>query len=578
MYTTKQITHSERFSFFIGGGIGILLFLFLYGFSTLDVTNVEWLLGKYDLTQHYLGWCFYRNSDWLFPIGLANTLSYPLTSSVIYTDSIPFFAVFFKIIRGILPETFQYIGWFQFLAYFLQGGISALLVHRLTGNAIYGALSSLFFLLFPAFFVRISVFNHTALSAHFLILLSLLVLLTHRGIEHIGRGILIWGAILCLSVGIHFYFMPMVGCCLLFYAIKVKLTTHRWRPAILTLATPLLAAFIMVWLLGGLSSNVTSANHSSIGTLWFIQNASANLNTFINSQGLIHPSPLIHPTMKVNTVMALEGFCYLGAGILMGLILIVFLYLINKNIHAPIKKLSLLLKRYNVIITLSIFSIFFLIAILPTVCWNDKILFSIPLWQPIEKIWLIFRATGRFIWMPAYILLLILTIGVWRCCKKRELSYCILSLLLVLQIVDVQPWMKAEGIQKSNSSYNKMENFCKLNTLLDGKKHIAFSRHSGNHLMDEFVDIFHAATCNNVSSNAFYYARYFDGYIEYVERQADSLMRHPSEDYLYVLVDGMPADTSSLYSMLDIEQIGPYTVAVKKEVAPKLNDTTSQNE
>ena len=38
----------------------------------------------------------YRNSDWHFPIGMIDSLVYPNQTSVIYTDSIPLFAIFFK--------------------------------------------------------------------------------------------------------------------------------------------------------------------------------------------------------------------------------------------------------------------------------------------------------------------------------------------------------------------------------------------------------------------------------------------------------------------------------------------------
>ncbi len=63
-----------------------------------------------DPSQHYLGWEFYRRSDWFFPLGLTDQLAYPLKTSVIYTDSIPLFAVFFKLFRHILPAQFQYFG------------------------------------------------------------------------------------------------------------------------------------------------------------------------------------------------------------------------------------------------------------------------------------------------------------------------------------------------------------------------------------------------------------------------------------------------------------------------------------
>ncbi len=408
-FNHKNFLQSEYFSFFGGGLLGIILFLFLYGTSTLDVTNVDWLLQKNDLSQHYFGWSFYRNSDWLFPIGLANTLSYPLTSSVIYTDSIPILAVFFKLFRDILPESFQYFGWFVFIVYFLQGAISALLVHRLTGNAYYGILSAILFLLSTPLFCR--TFNHTALSAHFLLLLSLLILLTRRYIERTWRGIAIWSFILFLSASTHFFFMPMVGCCLLLYAIKVKLSNPKWWPSLATLFIPLVVAFTEIWLLGGLTSDVTTATQTS-GHPYMLRSASANFNSFINPLGTATLFPFNHLSLATAKAFQYEGYCYLGAGILIGLPLLLLIIII----HTFRGKIDF--KHSNVWMILTLATIFFLLSLSPDVTYNEKVLFSVPLWHPLEKIWTIFRATGRFIWMPAYILILVLVVGTYRFNKK----------------------------------------------------------------------------------------------------------------------------------------------------------------
>ena len=94
--------------------IGMMVFIAVYGVAVLNPTYDDWLLGKGDLTQHYLGWCFYRSSDWTFPIGLTNNLAYPSYTSIIFTDSIPVLAVFFKLFSFILPDTFQYLGWWGY--------------------------------------------------------------------------------------------------------------------------------------------------------------------------------------------------------------------------------------------------------------------------------------------------------------------------------------------------------------------------------------------------------------------------------------------------------------------------------
>ena len=117
-----------------GMAVGIAAFLCIYGVHVLDVTYTDWLLGGGDLTQHYLGWCFFRDSAWTFPIGLTDRMSWPYEVSVIYTDSVPLLAVFFKLFRGILPERFQYFGLWGLICFMLQGAFGSLLIYHYVGK------------------------------------------------------------------------------------------------------------------------------------------------------------------------------------------------------------------------------------------------------------------------------------------------------------------------------------------------------------------------------------------------------------------------------------------------------------
>ena len=103
----NSITKKEVIKIFlIGGLIGAVFFLMCYGWQILDVTNDGWLLSGEDISQHYIGWKFYRASAWHFPIGQIDGILYPDTSCIVFSDSIPLFAIFFKLISPILPETF----------------------------------------------------------------------------------------------------------------------------------------------------------------------------------------------------------------------------------------------------------------------------------------------------------------------------------------------------------------------------------------------------------------------------------------------------------------------------------------
>ena len=79
-----------------GALLGAAVFLALYGTRVLNPTEVDWLLnGHGDPTQHYLGWVQYRHSEWHLPyLGMSYSTIYPHRVSVLYTDSLPLFAVF----------------------------------------------------------------------------------------------------------------------------------------------------------------------------------------------------------------------------------------------------------------------------------------------------------------------------------------------------------------------------------------------------------------------------------------------------------------------------------------------------
>lgn len=113
----------------IAAVLGALCFIGIYGVDILNPTYDAWLLQGGDLTIHYIGWEFFRVSDWQFPIGLMDRICYPNSVSIIFTDSIPVLAVLFKLFSSFLPETFQYFGWWALLCFILQGVFSTNLIY-----------------------------------------------------------------------------------------------------------------------------------------------------------------------------------------------------------------------------------------------------------------------------------------------------------------------------------------------------------------------------------------------------------------------------------------------------------------
>ena len=200
----KQI-NGAGIIFLVGVITGALLFIVTYGFSVLDVTNDGWIfrVSDVDIHQHYIGWCHFRKAPWTFPPGLMDSLSYPVKMSVLWTDSIPLFAIVFKLFRDFLPETFQYFGIYGLISYSLTGGTAALLIYRLCGSRTAAVLMVPFFS--GSFFMIQRMFYHTSLTAHYLIIIPMLFYLYDCREWSVKKKCVVWGLYFFTAVMIHPY-------------------------------------------------------------------------------------------------------------------------------------------------------------------------------------------------------------------------------------------------------------------------------------------------------------------------------------------------------------------------------------
>ena len=93
--------------------------LFL-GFNNLSFTSDDWLydIYSYDRSNAQNAWTFFKEDFWHFPIGSNPNYGLDVANSIIFTDSIPVLAFFFKIFSFALPENFQYFSFWIFLCFF----------------------------------------------------------------------------------------------------------------------------------------------------------------------------------------------------------------------------------------------------------------------------------------------------------------------------------------------------------------------------------------------------------------------------------------------------------------------------
>lgn len=79
----------------------LIFTIYLFGFEYFNPMNSSWLFWG-DLPTLQTGWNFFRIDEWRFPIFSNPNYGIYLNNSIIYTDSIPLFALFFKILNFIL--------------------------------------------------------------------------------------------------------------------------------------------------------------------------------------------------------------------------------------------------------------------------------------------------------------------------------------------------------------------------------------------------------------------------------------------------------------------------------------------
>lgn len=521
--------------FALGTILGALCFIIVYGIKVLDFTNTGWLfLGDNDLRQHYIAWCHYRNDPWHFPIGLIDTLSYPHSMSVIYTDSIPCFAVLFKLFSRFLPVTFQYFGLFGILSFALMGGFSCVLLARFIQNRFAVLVLSLFYIL--SFPVIHRMYYHTALASQWIIIACLCLWVYDECIASKVKKVIYWALIGFMCVAVHSYFLPM--CAMILAALMVcQWIKGNKKTAIFEFAAFCIAGLFNLYILGGFYGG-TSASGLGLGTF------GSNLNTFVNPNGL----GSILPTLPLYYDFQYEGMAYLGAGIIFMLIITIVAALIfirRKVTIAPFHSDNLYAR-----ITIGLVAVSILAATLPLISFNDIKIIQIPYPGFVEKILGIFRSNGRLIWVAYYIILtIVISMAYYILERYKWILLSTVVACVMLQVTD----MSASLLQRHE--YFTADHFVstlweepELSALAEGKSEFIFL------YTDNDITLMSAyyGYLNNIRQNNYYYARDIEGL---VQQTIDDEYKQLGEiklkkDAVYIITEEEYAKNSEFYEML----------------------------
>ena len=422
---------------------------YLLGPNHISPLNSEWLFSG-DLSTYQLGWQFFKLDEWRFPLGINPNYGIYLNSSVVFSDSIPLFAIFFKIFKNFLPSEFQYFSIWILVCVYLQLYFSFKIIYKITNDLLYSAISSLFFGIATIFIHRSGI--HLSLFGQWIILSFFYVELLDKNKFYYKSLIIL------LSITIHFYFIIIL--LIIFFIEKVidyfrnkKLIKNILIQTLIVLFTSL----FLMYIIGYFSLNLDD------GLGWGYGYYNFNLNSFFNPVGQTNISEVIWSNFLTKREFQngqIEGFSYLG---LSGFIfLIIFLF-------------NMFNKKNNIIYSnIKIFTICMIFLILSTsnnIYFDQTSIIKIPLNNIFYAISSSIRASGRLIWPIYYLIFIVGIIFIYQNFQKK-ISLLIILILFLVQIVDISKGLNQYKLgkqydQKNNQIFIKDKIWKDLSTNYD---------------------------------------------------------------------------------------------------------------
>ncbi|HEU4495527.1 MAG TPA: DUF6311 domain-containing protein [Flavobacterium sp.] len=420
-----KLTNSNYIIYGFSLIICMFIIQFSYGLSILNPENINWLMSAHhDWGTHYLGWAFYREDPWTFPLGYTESYNYPLGTNVGFTDTIPLLAFIFKPFRFLMPEDFQFFGLWLFLCHYLTAVYSFKIFNLFKVNTWLAIFAVILIAANPVLLFRCI---HPALSSHFIIVGSIYNYLKNS--KSNADRINIHQVILFFIAGTV---NPYIAAMIFGFNIILPLKHYFIERSInikKLLIYPIisLSSVMIFWLFFGMIELNNPTNLASVEKYNFY---SFNLNSFFNSYG--HYSKFF-PDLGSTDPRQYEGFAYLGLG-LMIIILCSLLYVITILYRKKI--LSQTIKKYSLLLMLCIGLTLF--AITNELTFGKQTIAILPLPGIIEKLGFIFRASGRFVWPLYYLMLILSLLAFTKINITAGIKAIVLALLTFLQLYDTQ--------------------------------------------------------------------------------------------------------------------------------------------
>lgn len=403
--------------------LGLLAFDVFVGIDKLNTTNISWIIGNGDAFLQYIAWEFFRIAPWEYPLGLNSTYGIEISSSIVYSDSIPLMALLFKLIGKLFNFPFQYFGIWIFICFALQSMFAYKLLDIISDNTFIKSIASIFFVVSPILLWRLHYYlGHPALLSHFLIL-GALILSLDRKIKYIK---IYWYTLLICASLIHAYILFMITILWIANILdRLKGKTDKPLNILLEILFTITSLLAVMFQAGYFLGTITPEAEG------FGSNGMNLLSPFDSGIQQYFPwSYKLTPLQLINKNP--EGFNFLGSGFM--LMLLISLIGIKKYISAFEE-----LVRYN------LFFMFGLLVLLLIALSNKISIGAYQIYIDIPEFMLnignLIRSSGRMFW-PIYYYIYYLVLKVTFNSFEGIKLLAILIVCIFVQIIDTSlGWM-----------------------------------------------------------------------------------------------------------------------------------------
>jgi len=398
--------------------------------------------NNYDLLSDQLALKFFLNDSWHFPFGKNPNYGPADGSSIVFVGGAPILAFISKIFKFILPNNFNLTLIWYLICFFLQSLFGYLIIFKFTKNSLFSFVASFLFIFCPIFLDRIP--SHLTLSGQWIILLCFYFEFQNLS----NKRIIFYSIIYSLCSLIHFYFIPIIFIIQISYLIKRYLNNKNIKTSLQELIIPIIILLIISYLFGYFQISMFDAMGYGYGYYKF------NLLGFFDPQYSIRD---LNWSIFLNDIKNLpgekEGFSYLGLGGIFLLFIFIFIFIKERNFKI----------KDNINFYIIIF-----ISIILSASNNINVggyqIFSFELPKVLYGLLSIVRASGRFIWLINYLIIIFGIVVIYKFFKNTRYATLAISFILIFQILDISPALKKYYNSQAFNQYKfekNNENFWK---------------------------------------------------------------------------------------------------------------------